>query len=148
MQWKKGQNNAFWIILAYKAIFYDQQSTVQMWNSIIKSFRFWNFPWSSCFFVCLVLVEKTFHWQEFQYPGLFCVKPTLKGQHNFGLHSISWIFEESWGLERFEWFVDIAKIGEDYGREITLILITYLVAERSRAPGYSPREDGWYGFEP
>ena len=26
----KGQNNALWIILAYKAMFYDQQSTMQM----------------------------------------------------------------------------------------------------------------------
>ena len=40
---KKVQNNAFWMILASKAMFYDQQSTVQMWKSIKKSFRFSNF---------------------------------------------------------------------------------------------------------
>ena len=39
----KGQNNALWIILAYKAMFYDQQSTVQTWKFITKSFRFCNF---------------------------------------------------------------------------------------------------------
>ena len=39
----KGKNNALWIILAYKAMFYDQQSTVQIWKSITKSFRLWNF---------------------------------------------------------------------------------------------------------
>ena len=40
---KKVQNNAFWMILASKAMFNDQQSTVQMWKSIKKSFRFSNF---------------------------------------------------------------------------------------------------------
>ena len=40
---KNVQNNAFWMILASKAMFYDQQSTVQMWKSIKKSFRFSNF---------------------------------------------------------------------------------------------------------
>ena len=39
-----------------------------------------------------------FGWEKFQYPGLFCLKPTLKGQQNFGLHPINWIFEESWGF--------------------------------------------------
>ena len=64
------------------------------------------------FFVCLVLVEKTFHWQESRYPGLFCVKPTLKGHTNIALASPIGFFRERLRTERFFLYVEF---GADQG---------------------------------
>ena len=94
------------------------------------------------------MVEKTFHWQESQYPGLFCVKPTLKGHTNIALSSPIGFFRGMLRIERFCFTSNSAPIGEDYDQNSDLSKKSSIVAEWPRAPALPPREGGGVGSEP
>ena len=80
--------------------------------------------------LCLALVKKTLNGLEFQYSGLFGVKPTLMGHTNIALASPIGFFRGNLRIERFSFTSNLAPIGVDSGLVIFLFFINKLASTK------------------